>query len=113
MHYWLAVNVFNNNERNDLIPVEMEEGVCELVSYLWLLNEKHTGLKKNPVNTGMEDVLIELVRMENNDERNQGLSFHKAFRAAQGRTLREFLSFVMNKGQYPPSLSPSVVPTCK
>lgn len=99
MHCWLALNVLNGKERDNLLPLDVEEGLCELIAYLWLLNEKQS--KKISAPTGMDDVQVELVRMENNDERQQGLSFHQAFHALQGRTFKELLTAVVKEGRFP------------
>ena len=101
MHCWLAFNVLNEREREDMLPPEVEEGLCELVAYLWLLHvQRTTTMSIRGGNPGAE-----LFRMENNDERHQGLSFHRAFRSLQGRTLAQFLSHVCTEGGFPPLTS--------
>jgi len=86
-HAWLGLNSFP-----PLHPF-IEEGLCELIDYLWLLHQ----------NTSEARYRIHL--KFNNPDPIYGEGFRTAYAAMSSRTLTELLKFVKINKQYPQSRS--------
>jgi hypothetical protein len=112
MHCWITLHIAPHGD----LPTDVEEGLCELMAYFWLC--EHQQQQNNNVKIGLgrttyqqkmgrEDVhtpdeTVHLIQsMEDNMEPKQGLSFHKAFHALQGRSLKELLNYVKEEHRYP------------
>jgi len=121
-HVYLAQHKFFN------LPLEVEEGLCEIVSYLWLANQitqvqDHTsavprlatasagpGDSIAPLRTlqiistdaDLRGGLSLLRRMEADVRDVYGTGFRQAHGALQGRTLPELFEYVREHKEFPP-----------
>ncbi len=82
-HAWLFVNGFPV-----LSPI-VEEGICELCEYLWLLEQK------------TPEAEYRMQVMDSNRDPVYGVGFHAALRALEGRTLPGLLEYVRKYGSFP------------
>jgi len=102
MHCWIALYLTPSSE----LPEEVEEGLCELISYLWLARwHKESSLRARlEEGGGKEDATYLLGRMENNWETAQGRGFHRAFASLQGQeegNLRLLLAHIQHHHNFP------------
>ncbi|KAL6058400.1 hypothetical protein QOT17_014888 [Balamuthia mandrillaris] len=97
MHCWLAANL----SPCSTLAVELEEGLCELAAYIWLLGELQKLGERNGNEEERQEVASLLRRMEHNVDRHQGLSFHRAFHGLQGRSFQTFLKHVKTNRRFP------------
>ncbi len=103
IHCWLALNVCPLAE--DTLPHEVEEGLCEIFSYLYLVDSlQHIDKKKKQQSDRKKAKYVEFLlrRMENNNSTAQGKGFHRAFHSLQeSHSLRELLEHIKNHKQLP------------
>jgi hypothetical protein len=82
------------------LPLDVEEGVCELVSYMWL---SHRASDTSATAADRLDAAMWMKRMEHRDNDNAyGRGFHRAVNALRGRSLHELLSDVAEIKDFPP-----------
>jgi Protein DA1/LIM domain len=77
------------------LPSEINEGMCELMAYLWL-----TAIERDPKYRRLATARLRL--LENNRGTPYGTGFHAAMQALQGRTIHELLDYVMLHNRWPP-----------
>jgi len=118
-HVYLAKNKYFN------LPLEVEEGVCQLVAYLWLAEQVDRVLDQSSSNPrrraggraretdGVEPIRIistedelkealgHMRRMESDMSAVYGQGFRKAYGALQGRRLEELLSHIKQHKEFP------------
>ncbi len=102
IHCWLALNVCPRAE--DTLPHEVEEGLCEIFSYLYLVDSlQHLDKKMQSDRKKAKYVEFLLRRMENNNSTAQGKGFHRAFHSLQeSHSLRDLLEHIKSHKQLPP-----------
>jgi hypothetical protein len=82
-HAWLFLNAFPK------LPRKVEEGLCELASYLWLQHQEG------------EEVTFRLHVMEKNRDRTYGTGFRTARRVLRKHSAPWLLAFVKRYGRFP------------
>lgn len=121
-HVYLAINKFHS------LPLQVEEGICQLVSYLWLAEQvdrardrtrsvpRRRGVGAHQDDGGpapldlikngedLKQAVSQLRRIEADMGETYGLGFRKAHAALQGRPLADMLSYVK---QHRPSSAPT------
>lgn len=99
MHCWIALYLSRHSD----LPEEVEEGLCELLSYFWLVHERdHLSPQRR------EEVEFLLGRMERNWDNAQGRGFHRALSSLQGPEHGNFLdllSYARDHCDFPLSIS--------
>eukprot|EP00965_Chrysotila_dentata_P240730 6203873-Pleurochrysis_carterae.AAC.11 len=95
MHAWLWLQGFPS-----LAP-SLEEGLCELAAFLYLLSVLH-----QPEDTRLQCEAAELRHLisdiENNARRGYGDGFRACVARLQGRHLHDLLGYVRERGRLPP-----------
>jgi len=122
-HVYMAKNKYHS------LPLQVEEGVCELVSYLWLAEmvdrvrdrsravPRRRGIQNNydggltatdliTTEETLKEAVSQLRRMEGNMNPTYGLGFRRAHAALQGRSLGELLAYVKEHKDFPPLAVP-------
>jgi len=118
-HVFLAKNKFHS------LPLQVEEGLCQLVSYLWLAEQVDRARDKvrsvprrrgvgahqddgGPAaidlirnDEGIREAVSQLRRMEADMGEVYGLGFRKAHAALQGRRLEDMLRYVKEHRNFP------------
>lgn len=97
MHYWIGLYF----PRSYQLPLETEEGLCELMSYIWLVQES----KLLPTEKQVEVEHL-LGRMERNWSNSQGRGFHQALMSLQTieqGNLKGLFSHVRSHDNFPTS----------
>lgn len=115
-HVYLALNKYN------ILPLEVEEGICQLVSYLWLAEQVDRyrdqvapvprRAKRAEINDAAvpdfvgneeeyQEAMCQLRRMEDDMNPVYGIGFRKAHAALQGRSLDDLLAHVKEHKSFP------------
>jgi len=115
-HVFLAINKFHS------LPLQVEEGICQLVSYLWLAEQvdrardrtrsvprrrgvgaSHDAAGVDLIQTAqaLQEAVSQLRRMEADMGAVYGVGFRKAHAALQGRSLVDLLSYVKENRNFP------------
>lgn len=80
MHCWIALYLSQTSE----LPEEVEEGLCELMSYFWLVQKRNQTTTTQAAEK-REEVEYLLGRMERNWDNAQGRGFHRALTSLQAQ----------------------------
>lgn len=84
------------------LPRRTEEGVCELLAYLWLLSEEaHEAAGAQALSPRRRELLQRIRVMEQRSDRAYGGGFRDALRATEQRGLQAVLHSVHTRGKLP------------
>ena len=99
-HCWLWLQQFPP------LDVRLEEGLCELLSYLYLLSRLREPPGESAVLARDDDALQQQIwSIEANAHPDYGGGFRECVAALRGRSLHELLGFVRATGRLPPALA--------
>lgn len=104
MHCWLWLQGFPRLGRR------LEEGLCELISYLYLLSCLRQPIGGSALARDEEGLRQQIVAIESNAHPDYGGGFRDAAAALRGRQLHQLLSFVREHGRLPPAAPASAEP---
>ena len=98
MHAWLWLQ--------DFPPLSpwLEEGLCELASYLYLLSLLHEP-DGSTLRCGDAELRAELYAIEKNALPHYGVGFRACAASLQGRQLHQLLGFVKEHAALPPPIA--------
>ena len=82
-HAWLLLNDYPK------LPPKVEEGICELFSYLWLKGQPGEGAARR------------ILLLEKNRDRVYGVGFRAVRRALRQRSVKRLLAYVKRYGRFP------------
>jgi hypothetical protein len=96
MHCWLWLQNF------PILEVRVEEGLCELISYLYLLSCLNEPVADSVLGHSEEGLREQILSIEANAHPDYGGGFRECVEALRGRTLHELLSHVREHARLPP-----------
>lgn len=89
------------------LPEEVEEGLCELMSYFWLVQKRNQTTTTQAAAEKREEVEYLLGRMERNWDNAQGRGFHRALTSLQAQedgNLQLLLAHARQHSAFPAAL---------
>ena len=100
MHCWLWLHGFPAS-----IEGKLEEGLCELVSYLYLLSCLREPLDGAALEWNEAALRQQIASIEANAHPDYGGGFRECVRALRGRELHQLLSYVREHARLPPPVA--------
>lgn len=85
---------------------QTEEGLCELVAYLYLLSLLREPDESALIRCNEADLRYEIFKIESTMHTKNGKGFRVCVESLRGRKLHELLGFVRQHGTLPPPLPP-------
>ena len=92
-HAWFFYNHYINSKEPGQLPLQLEEGICVLLEYLWLKRLK------------TKDAEYRRTLIEKSPDPIYGDGFRAAYKALDYLSLSSLISFVIEKRRFPTALS--------